>query len=160
MDLADELPVGVNKGDIEGMLAAAELAAHEGPLPLFPPLGEPAPYPLHALGPVLSPAAAAISHKVQVPTAMAAQSVLAAASLVAQAYADVMLPFAQKRPISLYFVTVAASGDRKTTADGEALWPIKKREKALREAYKKAHQILAGRARRMGGGEAENSRRQ
>ncbi len=139
-DLADKLPDGVNKGDIERMLAAAEPAVHDGPLPLFPPLGMPAPYPVEALGPVLSPAAAAISRKVQVPPAMAAQSVLAAASLVAQAYADVMLPFGQTRPLSLYFVTVAASGDRKTTADGEALWPIKKREKALREARMKAHQ--------------------
>ena len=130
----------MNKGDIERMLAAAEPAVHDGPLPLFPPLGMPAPYPVEALGPVLSPAAAAISRKVQVPPAMAAQSVLAAASLVAQAYADVMLPFGQTRPLSLYFVTVAASGDRKTTADGEALWPIKKREKALREARMKAHQ--------------------
>jgi hypothetical protein len=33
----------------------------------------------------------------------------------------------------LFFVTVAASGDRKSTADNEDLWPVRKREKTLRE---------------------------
>jgi Protein of unknown function (DUF3987) len=66
---------------------------------------------------------------------MAAQSVLAVASLTASAHADVHLPFGQERPLSLFFVTVAASGDRKSTADNEALWPVNKREKALRDAY-------------------------
>ena len=55
-------------------------------LPLFPEMPAAEPYPVGALGPVLGPAALAISHKVQVPEAIAAQSVLAAASLVAQAH--------------------------------------------------------------------------
>jgi hypothetical protein len=33
----------------------------------------------------------------------------------------------------LFLVTIAASGDRKTTADGEALWPIRRHEKNLKE---------------------------
>jgi Protein of unknown function (DUF3987) len=72
---------------------------------------------------------------VQVPVAMAAQSVLAAASLVTSAHADVMLPYGQTRPLSLFFLTVAATGDRKSTADNEALWPIHKREIALKEEH-------------------------
>jgi Protein of unknown function (DUF3987)/Toprim domain len=104
------------------------------PLPLFPPLSEPEPYPVDALGATISQAAKAIASKAQVPTAMAAQSVLAAASLAACAHADVMMPYGQGRPLSLFFATVAASGDRKSTADNEALWPIHKREKDLREA--------------------------
>ena len=32
-------------------------------------------------------------------------------------------------------ISVAASGERKSAADAEALWPVRKREKALREAY-------------------------
>ncbi len=105
------------------------------PLPLCPPLPDPAPYPLHALGQELGSAAAAIARKVQVPTSVAAQSVLAAAALAAQAHCDVRLPFGQRRPLSLYLVSVAGSGDRKSTADNEALWPVRKREKALREVY-------------------------
>jgi hypothetical protein len=109
----------------------------DGPLPLFPPLTTPEPFPIEALGPTLSSAATAISRKVQVPAAIAAQSVLAAAALAAQAHADVMLPYGQTRPLSLFFVTVAASGDRKSTADQEALWPIRKREKALKEEHER-----------------------
>jgi hypothetical protein len=103
------------------------------PLPLFPPLPSAAPYPVDALG-FLSTAAKAIVRKVQVPPEIAAQSVLAVAALAAQAHADVLLPFGQKRPLSLYFATVIGSGDRKSSADNEASWPIVKREKSLREA--------------------------
>jgi hypothetical protein len=104
------------------------------PLPLFPPLPSAAPYPIDALG-FLSTAAKAIVRKVQVPPEIAAQSVLAVAALAAQAHADVKLPFGQTRPLSLYFATVIGSGDRKSSADNEASWPIAKREKSLREAY-------------------------
>jgi hypothetical protein len=105
-----------------------------GPLPLFPPLPSAAPYPIDALG-FLSTAAKAIVRKVQVPPEIAAQSVLAVAALAAQAHADVKLPFGQTRPLSLYFATVIGSGDRKSSADNEASWPVAKREKSLREAY-------------------------
>src|SRR5215211_588334 len=52
------------------------------------------------------PCGAAISRKVQVPEAIAAQSVLAVAALASQAHADVMLPYGQTRPLSLFLVTV------------------------------------------------------
>jgi hypothetical protein len=85
----------------------------------------------------LAAGAKAVASKMQVPVALAAQSTLAAAALVAQAHADAMLPFGQKRALSLYFCTVAASGDRKTSADSEALWPVRKRERALKDAFEK-----------------------
>ena len=37
-------------------------------------------------------------------------------------------------------MTVAASGDRKSTADNEALWPVRKHEKALKEQHDLAHE--------------------
>jgi hypothetical protein len=92
-------------------------------------------YPLEALGNVLGPAAKAIAAKVQCAPAMAAQSVMAAASLAAQAIADVRLPYGQVRPVSLYIVTVARSGDRKSTSDNEAMMPVRMREAQLRDAY-------------------------
>jgi hypothetical protein len=73
-------------------------------LPLFPPLAEAEPYPADALGKTLSHAAKAIASKAQVPIAMAAQSVLAVASLAASSHADVQLPFGQVRPLSLFFI--------------------------------------------------------
>jgi hypothetical protein len=110
-------------------------AAPDAPLPLFPPLPPAAPYPLDALG-ALSRAARAIERKVQLPASVAAQSVLAVAALAVQAHADVLLPYGQKRPLSLYFATVIGSGDRKSSADNEASWPISTREEVLREAYR------------------------
>jgi hypothetical protein len=108
-------------------------------IPLVPPRTSASPYPLGALGTILGHAAAAIERKVQVPGATAAQSVLAAAALAAQTYRDVLMPYGRSRPLSLYFVTVADSGDRKSAADAEALWPVRKREKVLREEYEIEH---------------------
>ena len=94
-----------------------------------------APYPINALGGVLADAARAIAAKVQCADAMAAQSVLAVASLAAQALADVRLPYGQTRPLSLFCLTIASSGDRKTSADSEAMAPVRMREKQLREVF-------------------------
>jgi hypothetical protein len=105
------------------------------PLPLYPPLPPEEPYPLEALGPLLSKAAQAIARKVQVPAAIAGQSVLAVASLAAQPLADVRMPYGQRRPLSLFCVSIAVSGDRKTGADIEALKPVRQYERELREKY-------------------------
>jgi hypothetical protein len=113
--------------------------AADDPIPLFQPTPPAEPFPVEALGSILGPAAAAIARKVQVSPALAAQSVLAVAVLACQAHADVRLPFGQTRPLSLFFVTVAASGDRKSTADHEALWPIRRFERTLREAHENEH---------------------
>lgn len=104
------------------------------PLPLFPARQPAAPYPVEALG-SLAPAVRAIANKVQVPECVAAQSVLAVAALAAQSHADVQLPFGQTRPLSEFFVTVAGSGDRKSSADSEAALPVVRREQTLRDEY-------------------------
>ena len=77
----------------------------------------------------------AIQDRVQAPLAICAQSVLGAATLAAQGRADIQLPIGQTRPLSLYFISVAGSGERKTSADKEALWPIARHEQNLREQY-------------------------
>ena len=93
------------------------------------------PYPIEALGDVLGNAALAIHDKVQAPKAICAQSVLAVASLAVQSIADVELPNGSVRPSSLYCATVASSGERKTTVDEVALWPVRRREEKLRSKY-------------------------
>lgn len=143
-DIADDLPEGVAWADIERAVSEAApcpkppsgglLAPTDGPLPLCQPLPPAEPFPVDMLGP-LAAVARAIARKVQVPEAIAGQSVLAAASLAAQAHADVRLPYGQTRPLSLFFATVAESGARKTSADAEALWPVKTHEKNLREIH-------------------------
>ncbi|XWN32715.1 MAG: YfjI family protein [Devosia sp.] len=107
----------------------------EAPLPLFPELTEGTLFPVEALGPIMSGAAKAIAYKVQVPLALAAQSILAAASLAVQTRADVLLPTGQSRPLSLFFVTIAGSGERKSSVDYEALRAVRRYEKELREKH-------------------------
>lgn len=103
--------------------------------PLMRELPPAEPFPADALGAVLGSAAAAIHAQVQAPLAICGQSVLATATLAVQAHADVELPTRQCKPLSGYFVTVAASGERKSACDTVALWPIRRREAALREAH-------------------------
>lgn len=109
--------------------------AEASPLPLVEAIPDSLPYPVEQLGKILGPAAAAIAARQQVPVAMAAQSVLAAAALVAQGIADVRLPFGQTRPLSLFFATLAESGDRKKSTDTEAFKVIDQLEKNLSADY-------------------------
>jgi hypothetical protein len=111
------------------------IPTRDRPVPLAPPMPGARPYPLAEFGPVLSGAAGSIAARCQCAPALAAQAVLAVASLAAQRLADVRLPYGQTRPLSLYCVTVAASGDRKTTADHEALIPVRKHEGSLKRDY-------------------------
>ena len=123
-----------NAAVLGGKYKVAEVA--EAPRPLFRELAAASPYPVDALGSILASAANAIVDRIQCPNALAAQSVLAAASLAVQAHADVEIPATgHVKPTSLFMISVAASGERKSAADAEALWPVRKREKALREAY-------------------------
>jgi hypothetical protein len=106
----------------------------EPPRPLMRELLPADPFPVEALGNVLGAAARAIHDRVQAPIAICGQSVLAAATLAAQAHVNVVLPTEQARPLSGFFVSVAATGERKSAVDQEALWSVRKREAALREA--------------------------
>src|SRR5689334_2281172 len=122
---------------IREAVESAEAVKPEPPRPLMRELPPATPYPVEALGSVLGPAAEAIYDRVRAPLAIGAQSVLAAANLAVQGHADVVLPIGrgQAKPVSCYFVTVAASGERKSACDADAIAPIRRREQALRERY-------------------------
>jgi hypothetical protein len=66
-------------------------------------------------------------------------TVLAAATLAVQGHANVALPMGHAKPLSSFFVSVAATGERKTAADQEAAWPVRKREAMLRAAFPDEH---------------------
>nr|WP_315406655.1 YfjI family protein [uncultured Pseudomonas sp.] len=104
------------------------------PLPLLPDIEAATPYPLEALGELLGGAAAAIVDACQVPDALAAQSVLAAAAMAAQPHGNVLRD-GQLIPLSLFALTVAESGDRKSVADRLALRAHHARQSALLEVY-------------------------
>jgi hypothetical protein len=110
-------------------------AKSEPPRPLMRELPPADTFPVEALGSVLAPTARAINDIVRAPLAICGQSVLAAATLAVQAHSDVELPTHHVKPLSSFFVTVAATGERKSAVDDEALAPVRKREASLREAY-------------------------
>jgi hypothetical protein len=119
--------------DVVPILTTSPL--QEAPRPLVREMQPADPFPVDVLGSVLASAAHAIYDRVQAPIAICGQSVLGAATLAVQAQADVVLPTRQVRPLTNYYLTVAATGERKTAVDHDALRPVHRRERALREAY-------------------------
>lgn len=88
--------------------------------PLYRPLPPALEYPMKAMGP-LRAAAEAVQMVTQAPMALCAQSVLAAAALAVQAHHDVILPGGGQKPLTQLFVSIAESGERKTSVDRIAL---------------------------------------
>jgi hypothetical protein len=109
------------------------------PIPFLRELPPGEPFPVDVLGDVLGPAALGIHDKVRAPLGICGQSVLATATLATQAQANVELPTSQSRPLSSYFMSIGVTGERKSAADCEAAWPVRKREAALREKYDYEH---------------------
>ena len=97
--------------------------------PLRAPTTQAAPYPVEALGSALGGAAQALHEDTKAPLALCAQSVLASASLATQSHFDVRLPWGELKPLSLFFLTVALSGERKTTIDKLVLGAAKAQER-------------------------------
>ncbi|VVP05643.1 hypothetical protein PS838_03054 [Pseudomonas fluorescens] len=90
--------------------------AFEPPQPLLEYQQAPLPYTVEALGELLGPTVERLAEVIGVCCAMAAQSVLASASLVSQGHANVQLDD-RTYPLSLYLLTVASSGDRKSAVE-------------------------------------------
>ena len=113
---------------IESGAAYADGACATGQTDLWPELEAipdeattaPEAFPFHALGSIMGEAARAIAQDVQAPDSLAGGSVLAAASLAVQPLANVMLPHGQRSPLSVFVITGAGSGDRKSAVDAVA----------------------------------------
>lgn len=102
----------------------------EGPTPLIRDMPEAAPFPVGALGPLRGPAEA-IATATEAPVAMCAASVLASAALAAQGHRDAET-LNGTAPASLFLLTVAESGERKSTADRLAMRGVRDFEADLR----------------------------
>jgi len=87
----------------------------EGPQPLLREIPPGEAFPVAALGP-LREAVQAVQDISQAPVAIAAQSALAVASLAVQGFADVET-LGGDAPCSLFYLTIAESGERKSTCD-------------------------------------------
>ncbi|WP_460163341.1 YfjI family protein [Pseudomonas sp. S2_F03] len=110
-----------------------ELPRSPRPLIESNPVAEP--YPVQALGGILGPAVERMAEVIGVPRALAAQSVLAASALATQGHAGLQLD-GRNYPLSLYLITVAASGDRKTAADRFALLSARQWEREQWQRYR------------------------
>jgi hypothetical protein len=122
---------------ITNIIAEATKHELEAPRPLRRALRPADPYPVGALGELLGGAAQAIQGKIQAPIEICAQSVFAAATLAVQGHVDVQLPFGQTRPTSCFFITIADSGERKSSCDQEALRPFEEKEERMLRVYGK-----------------------
>lgn len=91
-------------------------------------------YPVDALA-SLAQAAADLSAGAQVAPAMAGQSLLAAAALLVQSTANVQTLDGSTKPLSLYCLTVANSGDGKDTADRPALRTLHEHQRQEGQRY-------------------------
>ena len=106
----------------------------EGPQPLVRETPPGAVYPVHALG-LLRAAVEAVQGMTQAPVAIPAQSALAVASLAVQAFADVQT-LGGTRPLSLYALTIARSGERKSACDAPFLTALRDHEREEAKAQR------------------------
>lgn len=114
------------------------------PEPIEEPGASEQPYPVEALGPILGEAANAIAEHSQCPLAMAGQAVLVAAAFAAQGQIRAWSPATERgMPVSLFALTLADSGDRKSTADRRAFKPVYEIERELDRQYKELKAALA-----------------
>lgn len=109
------------------------------PEPLRRPLPPAEAYPLHALGDVVGNAANAIESTLQAPPALIGQSLLAAVSLATQHLADVEVD-GRTEPLSLWCMSIAVSGERKSAVDTLALRAHREYEREQLDGYKQAKQ--------------------
>lgn len=117
--------------------AAAASTPPERKRPLRRETPPPEPYPMAALLD-LRPAVEAIQRRTQAPQALCAASVLAAASFATSIHHDVEIPGIGPKPLVTAFLTIAQSGERKTSVDHLASLPIRRAEAALGAQYEAA----------------------
>ncbi len=103
------------------------------PLPLTARI-EPEPYPVDALPDRIGAAIAEVQGFVQAPVPLVACSALSAVSVATQALADVRRADRLQGPVGLFLLSIADSGERKTTLDGFFGAAIREWEKATAAA--------------------------
>lgn len=106
------------------------------PIPLYYEQAPAQPFPLNALGNILGPVVRKLIEDVQAPDAVCAHAVMAAASLATQGHANIEID-GRIIALSLYFVSIAESGERKSAVDKIALKPIRQHQETLYKVYRK-----------------------
>ncbi|WP_321907443.1 YfjI family protein [Paraburkholderia sp. J11-2] len=123
--------------DVVRASSAIERESMEWPQPQ--PLVEavvPLPYPAESLPPCIREAVNEVCNFVQAPLPLVASSAIAALSLAIQSHVDVKRADRLVGPVGLYLLTIADSGERKSTCDGFFVKAIRDYEAEQADALK------------------------
>ena len=118
-------------------IAAVAVAEWPEPQPLGVKVA-PEPYPIDALPDTIRAAVEEVAGFVKAPIPMVASSALAALSLAAQAHIDAKRAEKLQGPVGLFLLTIADSGERKSTCDGFFVSAIRQHQEEQAEAAKPA----------------------
>lgn len=105
------------------------------PLPLMPDIGKPHPYPVDALPAIIRDAVYAIAERVKAPEALAGQCVIGATVYLALTRADAENAIGGQMPVNTAMLSLADSGDRKSSCHDLAFLPIANQQKDLMREY-------------------------
>jgi hypothetical protein len=128
---------------IQNRLNEANTLMPEPLKPLIPQTEAFQEFPLNAFSERMRKAAQALQEYSQAPLSMCCQSVLAVSSLLAQAHIQVIDLSGKAKPCSLFFMTIADSGERKSTVDGYVLKPLKDHIKNAQPAYQENYETYS-----------------
>ena len=85
-------------------------------------------FPVYALPGSIKDVVIEIQRNIKAPLPLIASSAFGSLSLAIQGLIDIRLPHGQVRPVSLFTITIADSGERKTTCDQLLMKPIREFE--------------------------------
>lgn len=120
---------------INKIITEATEVVKRQPEPLRKSPKEATKFPIDSLPALFKDAVMGLHDEIQAPIAICSQSVLAVANLATQGHVDIQLPMKQRHPISCLFLTIAESGERKSSCDNEILSVIENYEKELSMQY-------------------------
>jgi len=125
----------LSQGIFETMLTATEPQLHwEAPIPLIHEYEQSSPYPIQSLPSLIQDAVIAYHQYGKQPLSLIACSALSTISLSCQSLANVARDPLLISPISLYFLLIAESGERKSSVDHAFSQAIRQWEQNAREA--------------------------
>jgi len=96
----------------------------------------PEPYPIEAIPEIIRAAIEEVNDFHQTPIALTAVSALSLASVASQGYVDVARAVGFTGPVGLFFLTLAESGERKSSVDTRFRKPLDQFEAAKRSEFK------------------------
>lgn len=120
---------------VKDIILNSDEISKDSPEPLRRALEQPTEFPLDALPPILKETVLAINDIVQAPIPLCVQSVLSAVNLAVQGHINIKNHVGEVKPTSCYFLTIAESGERKTSCDEMVLKEFRAYEENLRKQY-------------------------